>query len=68
MKLEWIITSLALEVMGGVEKKLLGDRGAKLERAVAEKILDNDLKSEKIHSIKPRDDFCFSLSISCSFR
>ena len=60
--------SLALEVMGSVEKKTLGGKGAKLERAVATKILDNDFKSEKIHSIKPRDDFFFILSISCSFR
>lgn len=56
MKLQQIITSLALEVMGGVEKKSIGDTGAKPERAVAEKMLDDDLKLEKIHAIKPRDD------------
>jgi len=56
MKLQQIMTSLALEVMGGVEEKTIGDRGAKPERAVAEKILDGDLKLEKVHAIKPRDD------------
>lgn len=56
MKLQQIITSLALEVMGGVEKKSVGNRGAKPQRVVAEKMLDDDLKPEKIHPIKPRDD------------
>lgn len=59
MKLQQIITSLALEVMGGVEKKPFRSRsGSKPDNSVSRKKEDgdSDLKLEKIHPIKPRDD------------
>ncbi|KAG0615345.1 hypothetical protein M758_5G033600 [Ceratodon purpureus] len=58
MKLQQIITSLALEVMGGVERRGLGRRRSKPESTVSKKVQDDDsdLKLEKIHPIKPRDD------------
>lgn len=59
MKLQQIITSLALEVMGGVEDSATSQgrrKGAKTQRVVAAKMLDEDLKADRIHAIKPRDD------------
>jgi hypothetical protein len=55
MKLQQIITSFALDVMGGVEKKKFRKRGSKQDARVLRKNT-SDLKLEKIHPIKPRDD------------
>jgi mlo protein len=54
MKLQQIITSLALEVIGGVEKRGMTKRRSKPEQKAADKMLDD--KVPKIHPIKPRDD------------